>query len=77
MEREESEFCVYIGNPPSVEPGAVGSCKPDVFGGKRAWMPVAFEAARVVGEENHAMLEETSDDQQEHIGYKNVEQKHG
>src|SRR5271157_3173354 len=56
VECEESESCVRIGNPPGMQPGAVGSGNPDVLRAKRAWMPVAFEAAWIVGEENHVVL---------------------
>jgi hypothetical protein len=56
VECEKSEFCVRIGNPPGMQPGAVGSGNPDVLRAKRARMPVAFEAAWIVGEENHAAL---------------------
>jgi hypothetical protein len=39
-------------------------------------MPIAFEAARVIWEENHPVLEEAHDDQQKRVCHKKVEKEH-
>jgi len=59
-----------------MELGAVGSGEPHVFWGKCAWMPVAFEAAGIIGKENHAALKEAHDHQQKHVCHQKIEQKH-
>ena len=76
VESKECEFRVRTGNPPSVELGAVGSRKPDILESERTRMPVAFKAGWIVWEENHVTLEEANQGQQDHVGYKDVEQKH-
>lgn len=52
VERQEGELGVVLGHPPGVKSCAVRTAQPDVLDRKVARVPIAFEPARIVGEED-------------------------
>jgi len=75
VESEEGEFGLIVGDPPGVEFCVVGGSQVNVLDGEIAGVPVAFEAARVVGEEDQMGFEEADRYECDYVGDQDGEEE--